>query len=95
MSNTITKEKRLPLGQVVMTGGIQGEVDLFEISIALRNHSVGRWGKCCAEDAKTNDDALEHGERIISSWDDSKGVRFWIITEADRSSTTVLLPDEY
>jgi hypothetical protein len=47
------------------------------------------------EDKQCNDLALQTGERIISSYKSSEGIKFWIITEADRSSTTVLLPEEY
>ena len=61
----------------------------------LRRHVVADWGDVSAEDWKANDDALANGERLFSAYVVTRGARLWIITEADRSSTTVLLPDEY
>ena len=58
-------------------------------------HGCGDWGEVDAEDAKANQDALLHGERLLSAYRTTSGVRIWIITEADRSATTVLLPEEY
>jgi hypothetical protein len=52
-------------------------------------------GEVDAEDAKANQNALMHEERLLSAYRTSLGVRLWIITEADRSVTTVLLPEEY
>lgn len=61
----------------------------------LMAHSHGQWGDVPAEDAKQNEFAVRNGERIMSSYALSSGVRVWIITEADRSVTTILLPSEY
>ena len=61
----------------------------------LSRHVAGDWGEVCDEDKALNDDALERGTRLLSSYTTLKGVKFWIITEADRSSTCVLLPEEY
>ena len=47
------------------------------------------------EDKKTNNYAVTHGERILSSYKDVNGTKFWVITETDRSATTVLLPEDY
>ncbi|GAA0833300.1 hypothetical protein GCM10009080_13830 [Cupriavidus pauculus] len=60
----------------------------------LTRHACGDWGLVPTEDVKANDLAVEHGWRILSAYDIA-GVRIWIITEADRSVTTLLLPDEY
>lgn len=57
--------------------------------------SGGDWGKVCPEDWQSNQDALVNGERILSVYEDRTGREFWIITEACRSATTVLLPEDY
>jgi hypothetical protein len=61
----------------------------------LGKHAQGDWGEVNAEDKRANDRALVGGERILSAYRTRKGERIWIITEADRSSTCVLLPSEY
>jgi len=60
----------------------------------LSRHMRGDWGDCCDEDKATNDSAVDEGSRVFSAYDTMAG-RLWIITEADRSSTTVLTPAEY
>ena len=61
----------------------------------LRRHASGDWGEVDAEDAKENELSVVQGFRILSAYRTSKGVRLWIITEADRSVTTLLLPSDY
>ena len=61
----------------------------------VNRHVVGDWGDCCPEDLQANEDALRDGARLLSVYKTAKGVKLWIITEADRSSTCVLLPEEY
>lgn len=61
----------------------------------VRRHETGDWGEVDAEDARANEIAVDEGLRILSAYTTAKGVRIWIITEADRSETTVLLPEEY
>lgn len=61
----------------------------------VRRHVAGDWGDVSAEDWKANDEALVTGERLLSAYVVRPGERLWIITEADRSLTTALLPDEY
>jgi len=89
------KENVLTLGQVVMTPGVQEEINDIDISTALSLHRGGDWGNVSASDRKSNDYAVKHGERVVSSYKSADGIVFWIITERDRSYTTVLLPDEY
>ena len=60
----------------------------------LARHATGDWGELCAFDRRQNEIALREGYRIFSSYDAS-AERVWIITEADRSVTTILLPEEY
>jgi hypothetical protein len=92
-----------PLGQTVSTQGALAACDPFYLAQCLKRHVSGDWGNVCAEDAGTNDEALELGNRILSAYpiDPAKPCKgwgencLWIITEADRSVTTFLLPDEY
>lgn len=86
---------KFPLGQVYATRGIINSISRQEMTDALIRHSSGDWGDLDPEDKQANDDALEYGGRLFSAYTSSDGIRFWIITEADRSYTTVLLPDEY
>lgn len=88
------KKQKFELGQTVITSGA-GQLDHSEISVALARHSTGDWGDICEDDAEMNEQSLIHGERLISSYKTSDGTKFWIITERDRSATTILLPSEY
>lgn len=87
--------KSFPLGQIVATPGALEALSAADIQQALGRHAAGDWGDVCAEDAKANNRALVEGTRLLSSYQSASGTKFWIITEADRSATTVLLPDEY
>ena len=84
-----------PLGQIVATPAALGAVSQPDIVAALRRHAVGDWGEIDAHDRAANDDAMKSGERILSVYRSATGTTFWVLTEADRSATTVLLPDDY
>ena len=90
-------EPRFPLGKVVATpGAISALGATKEVPLDLiRRHARGDWGEVCAEDAQENNLSVDHGFRILSAYTLSTGVKVWVITEADRSSTCILLPDEY
>jgi hypothetical protein len=62
---------------------------------ALNRHKSGDWGGLEEEDRQANDRALVEGTRILSAYHTGTGLKFWIVTEADRSVTTVLLPEDY
>lgn len=85
----------LKLGRLVATPGVLETISESCIFAALARHIQGDWGEVCETDRQLNDYALIHGERIHSAYRDAKGTKFWIITEWDRSVTTVLLPEEY
>jgi len=95
--------KSFSLGQVVATRGVLTAVPPVRMMDGLARHRRGDWGTVCEEDAARNDRALEEGERMLSAYpiDPAKPAKgygenvFWIITEADRSVTTFLLPNEY
>ena len=61
----------------------------------LAKHVSGDWGEVCDEDKRLNDEALVNGDRLLSAYRTLRGVKIWVITEADRSSTCCLLPSEY
>ena len=82
-------------GIIVATPGVLESIPRDEWLAALNRHLSCDWGDVCSADAHYNDVALLHGERLISSYHDRSGNPFWIITEADRSATTLLLPSEY
>jgi hypothetical protein len=84
-------------GQIVSTRGALEMMQKHNCSAAalIQRHLSGDWGSVPVEDAQLNDDALQSGNRILSSYEITKGVRIWIITEWDRSVTTLLLPSEY
>lgn len=88
-------EPKISLGKLLITPGAKDALTESETTVALMRHQLGDWGNACAEDKATNDMAVNRGERVLSSYRAVNGVEFWIITEADRSATTVLLPDEY
>ena len=85
----------VPLGQTVATPAALGAVSQPDIVAALRRHAAGDWGDVDAHDRAANDDALTAGDRLLSVFRSAQGTTFWVITEADRSVTTVLLPDDY
>ena len=86
-----------PLGKVLITPGaldVLGD-DTGDALLLLYRHATGDWGDVCAEDAKENDLSVRNGFRILSAYTLRDGTRLWLITEADRSATTILLPSEY
>ena len=85
----------VPLGMIVATPNALANVSSEEIQRALQRHVIGDWGELDAEDKKANDLALESGERLLSAYKSATGTKFWIITESDRSVTTILLPEDY
>lgn len=86
-----------PLGQTVATRGALAALQEAGQSPTdfLARHVRGNWGDVNEEDKRLNDEALVNGERILSAYRTCKGVKLWVITEADRSSTCILLPEEY
>ncbi|MES2466351.1 MAG: hypothetical protein V4675_03530 [Verrucomicrobiota bacterium] len=86
---------RFQLGEIYTTPGVRAAMTTDEIAAALARHLSGDWGEICAEDAATNEDAVEGGGQIMSLYTSASGIVYWVITESDRSVTTLLLPAEY
>ena len=85
------------LGQVVATPGALSALQKAEQQPAefLDRHVNGDWGEVPEEDKRENEFSVQQGFRILSAYTTSAGDRLWIITEADRSATIILLPEEY
>jgi len=90
-------EPKFPLGQVVATPAALEALSRTgqRADEFLNRHVVGDWGVLCDEDRQLNDEALIDDSRVLSSYVLMDGTKLWIITEADRSSTCVLLPSDY
>jgi hypothetical protein len=91
------KIARFPLGQIVATpGALHALEEAGENPGALlTRHLAGDWGELDEHDRHENEVSLAHGYRLLSAYNLLNGTRLWIITEADRSATTLLLPSEY
>jgi hypothetical protein len=83
------------LGRLLITPTAQAELDQGSVLDAIHRHAVGDWGDLEEDDISENELSVREGFRLLSSYTDRRGVKFWIITEADRSATTVLLPGDY
>ena len=95
MSASALTATKFPLGQLVATPNALVHLTEGDILSALLRHQSGDWGDVCSDDRKENDLSLEKGFRLLSVYRASSGVKFWIITEAGREVTTVLMPDDY
>ena len=83
------------LGQIVTTPNALELLTSEDILMAITRHQAGDWGELSAEDRIANDQSLIDGTRILSAYHSARGLRFWILTERDRSVTTVLMPEDY
>ncbi len=91
--------KLFELGKLVITPAAKEALDangVHEILVALHErHAMGDWGDISDDDKQANDESVKNGGTMILSAYEINGTRFWIITEHDRSVTTVLLPEDY
>src|SRR5262249_23313617 len=92
-----TNGRKLKLGQIVSTPGALAALEESHQNPQefLERHQSGDWGEVGAEDWKENELSVKKGFRVLSSYTLSTGKKIWIITEADRSATTLLLPEDY
>ncbi len=86
---------KFSLGQTVITANALATLPKDEVHAALRRHRAGDWGDVDKDDWKANETSLAEGLRLLSVYHTRSGIMFWIITEWDRSVTTVLLPEDY
>ena len=105
-NSTTHASARFELGQLCNTPGAQAVLERYQVNPfeLIGRHVRGDWGDVCQEDARTNENALRVGARIFSVYvlpppagenETVAPVKVWLITEADRSVTTILLPEEY
>ncbi|HCF1813063.1 MULTISPECIES: hypothetical protein [Stutzerimonas] len=98
MALAVLSQPRFRAGKLLMTAGVNGLVQrgVFNPGPYLQRHLNGDWGDLCDDDRRQNDVALKSGEdRLLSSYQVTSDLKLWIITERDRSVTTLLLPEEY
>jgi hypothetical protein len=91
----IIKLSKFPIGSLVATANAEAKFSEEILQSCLNRHASGDWGDLCAEDIQSNEQALEFGSRLFSSYEIPEQEKLWIITEADRSVTTFLLPEDY
>jgi len=83
------------LGQTIITANALSVLHQDDVQIALQRHSHCDWGELCESDRNQNELAIQHNLRLFSVYYDRNRIRFYVITEHDRSVTTVLLPEDY
>ena len=88
-------EAKFPLGRTVITANAATMLTQQDIERGLTRHATGDWGDMDESDGQENDRALQIGCRLLSAYRSAGGIRFWIITEASREATTILLPEDY
>lgn len=96
-AGTTTGAARFPLGQTLITHGAQEairEAGQLPLEFLLR-HQSGEWGDLGTEDKRENESSVSRRLRILSKYHTADGMALYVITEADRSATTILLPSEY
>jgi len=97
MTDAMPPRPLFPYGRTVATPGALAALSLAGVApeALLSRHVRGDWGELCEEDRQMNAEALSTGRRLLSAYALPDDTRVWIITEADRSATTLLLPHEY
>lgn len=83
------------LGHIVITPNALSQLAPEDILAAIQRHQAGDWGEVSSHDHAENELSLKQGFRLLSVYRAQTGVRFWVITEADRSVTTLLMPEDY
>jgi hypothetical protein len=86
---------RFRCGRIVCTANILAQVRNEDILEGIKRHQAGEWGDVDEHDRTKNELALAQGLRLWSVYHTGGGIKFWIITEADRRATTILLPEDY
>ena len=92
--SVITVNPRVNPGRLMITRNAKNALPRREVDAAINRHLSGDWGDVCQSDWQRNEQALRDGDRLLSVYQTQAGEKFWIITESDRSTTTVLLPSD-
>ena len=88
-------DAKFKVGRTVITTAALELLHPGDVHVALQRHAGGDWGEVCQEDWAENELSLDQGFRLLSVYRDRNDRKFWIITDANRSATTILLPDDY
>ena len=92
---TEEKNRKFELGRTLITPNALKRLNSEDVHTAFKRHAACDWGDCCPEDRAENEFSLGKYLRLFSVYHDRNGIKFWIITEADRCATTVILPEDY
>ena len=84
-----------PLGQICLTVAAEAQVARADLIQGLRRHTFCDWGEVSPLDRDMNTRALQDGGLLLSSYRTAQGIRFWVVTDANRESTTVLMAEDY
>lgn len=95
MSQEPARTVKVKIEKTVITPDALERIGTACVMRALLRHSRGDWGEVDEHDRQANEDALKDNARLLSVYRSADGTKFWVITEADRSVTTVLLPEDY
>ena len=94
-SESESKTVSFPLGQIVLTANAVERLAFSSIATALLRHARGDWGEVSETSREENERGLQYGMSLLSVYHDWHGIVFWVMTEADRKTSTVLLPADY
>ena len=83
------------LGRVTITANADSALNKPDVDAAIERHKAGDWGDVSKDDWQQNNEFAKEKEMLLSVYYDSKGTKFWIITDAGHATTTVLLPSDY
>jgi len=92
---TRSDTKEFPFGKTIITRNARARLQADDVCQAFARHARGDWGELNPENRAENDRSLEEGDSLLSVYTDRNGVKSWILTEADRSVSTCLLPEDY
>jgi len=95
MSVEVDSSAKFRLGRIVSTPNALSRLTQEDILMGIKRHQAGDWGHVAEDSRQANERALIEGTRLLSVYHAVSGIKFWLITEADRSVTTVLLPEDY
>ena len=95
MSVEVDSSAKFRLGRIVSTPNALSRLTQEDILMGIKRHQAGDWGDVTENSRQANERALMEHTRLLSVYHAESGIKFWLITEADRSATTVLLPEDY
>jgi hypothetical protein len=95
VSTSVFPLARFRLGKIASTPNALDQLTQDDILLAIQRHQAGDWGNVSENDRLENERALKQGRRLLSVYRAASGHKFWLITEANRASTVVLMPEDY